>query len=247
MKSDVVPYVVPFFLFAAFLTVESYHPGQHYLLYPGATVLVAAAIALFWHRLPTLVPTSIIGSVLVGFAGIVAWIGLDPLALHLDAVLEHLYNAVVATVGLDSWRTSIQEIHPVGLNPFALYPAAEAWPLFAFRVVGIAVCVPIMEELFWRGFLMRWLIKEDFTAVPIGTYRPFSFWITTAFFATVHGPEWPLAVVVGILYGAWFVRTKNLGNIMVAHGVTNLLLAFYCLVSGDWHFLCTAPTVALIK
>lgn len=104
-----------------------------------------------------------------------------------------------------------------------------------------------MEELFWRGFLMRWLIKEDFTAVPIGAYQPFSFWVTTAFFAAVHGPEWPLAVVVGLLYGAWFVRTKNLGNIMVAHGVTNLLLAIYCLISGDWHFLCTAPSAAIQK
>ena len=247
MKSDVVPYVAPFFLFAAFLTAESYFPGQHYLLYPIVTVLVAAAIAFFWRRLPTLRPTSITGSVLVGLAGIVAWIGLDPLAMHLDAVLEHLYNAAVSAVGLESWRTSIQVIHPAGLDPFALYPATEAWLLFAFRVAGIAVCVPIMEELFWRGFLMRWLIKEDFTAVPIGTYQPFSFWVTTAFFATVHGPEWPLAVVVGLLYGAWFVRTKSLGNIMLAHGVTNLLLAAYCLVSGDWHFLCTAPSTALTK
>jgi membrane protease YdiL (CAAX protease family) len=43
--------------------------------------------------------------------------------------------------------------------------------------------------------------------------------------------------VVGIIYGAWFVRTKSLGNIMVAHGVTNLLLALYCLYANDWHFL----------
>jgi hypothetical protein len=84
---------------------------------------------------------------------------------------------------------------------------------------------------------MRWLIKEDFTSVPMGTYQPLSFWITTACFAAVHGAEWPLGVVVGLLYGVWFVRTKSLGSVMLAHGVTNLLLALYCLIANDWHFL----------
>jgi membrane protease YdiL (CAAX protease family) len=52
-----------------------------------------------------------------------------------------------------------------------------------------------------------------------------------------------LGVVVGVLYGAWFVRTKRLGDIMLAHGTTNLLLAFYCLFIDDWHFLSiVAPT-----
>jgi CAAX prenyl protease-like protein len=97
--------------------------------------------------------------------------------------------------------------------------------------------VPVMEELFWRGFLMRWLIQDDFTKIPLGTYKPFSFFTTTAFFAVEHGAEWPLAVFVGLIYGTWFVRTKNLGNVITAHGVTNLLLVFYCLVRNDWHFL----------
>ncbi len=110
--------------------------------------------------------------------------------------------------------------------------------LFAFRLAGITICVPIMEELFWRGFLMRWLIQEDFTSVPLGAYQPFSFWVTTACFAMVHGSEWLLAVGVGILYGAWFIRTKSLGSVMLAHGSTNLLLALYCLITNDWHFLC---------
>jgi CAAX prenyl protease-like protein len=84
---------------------------------------------------------------------------------------------------------------------------------------------------------MRWLIKEDFLSVPLGTYSAFSFLGTTACFASVHGSEWPLAVVVGMIYGAWFVRTRSLGSIMVAHGTTNFFLALYCLASGDWHFL----------
>ena len=182
------------------------------------------------------------GSIAIGVVGIVLWIGLDPLAMRLDAILEQFYNGVVSAVGPHSWSTSIQELHLSRPESFRALPGGGGVaPLRLSQWQASRSACRSWRNFFWRGFLMRWLIKEDFTAVPIGTYQPFSFWITTAFFATVHGPEWPLAVVVGILFGAWFVRTKSLGNIMLAHGVTNLLLAFYCLVSGDWHFLCTAP------
>jgi uncharacterized protein len=210
--SQIMPFVAPFFVFAVFLSVQGFFPDQHYVLYPVVTVLVAGVLAYYWRRLPSLKPAAPLVSVVVGVVGVVLWVGLDPFLVHYDQPL-------------------------IGRNPFALYPAGEAWVLFGFRLAGIAICVPIMEELFWRGFLMRYLIKEDFTTVPLGTYQPLSFWATTACFASVHGSEWPLAVIVGVLYGCWFLRTKSLGNIMVAHGVTNLLLALYCLKTNDWHFL----------
>lgn len=187
-------------------------PAQHYLIYPVKTVAVGAVILWFWKSLPSLRPSAPLTSVIVGILGVVLWVGLDPFLVH-------------------------YEQPPIGRNPFQLYPPTEAWTLFAIRVLGIALVVPITEELFWRGFLMRWLIKEDFTSVPLGTYQPVSFFVTTAFFAGEHGPEWPLGVVVGLLYGFWFVRTKSLGSVMLAHGVTNLLMALYCLVENDWHFL----------
>jgi CAAX prenyl protease-like protein len=215
-----MPYAAPFFLFMVFLSIQGFFPDQHYVLYPIVTVVVAGVLAYYWRQLPSLAPAAPVTSVMVGIISVVLWIKLDPILVHYDQPL-------------------------IGRNPFELYPAGEAWLLYGFRVAGIAICVPIMEELFWRGFLMRWLIKEDFTSVPLGTYRPFSFWATTACFALVHGPEWPLAVVVGVIYGAWFLRTKSLGSIMLAHGVTNLLLAFYCLWANDWHFLSIVETAAV--
>jgi len=219
------PFVAPLFIYMAFLSVEGYFPDQHYVLYPIKTALVAAVLAWYWRALPSLRPDLPWQSIWVGVAGVVLWVGLDPYLVH--------YNQPL-----------------MGRNPFQLYPTDEAWALFGFRLLGISLCVPVMEELFWRGFLMRWLIKDDFASVPLGTYRPLSFWLTTGCFAAVHGSEWPLGVVVGVLYGAWFVRTKNLGNVMLAHGVTNLLLALYCLTTNDWHFLsivATTPAGAHVK
>jgi hypothetical protein len=212
MKSPAWPFVAPFFLFMLFLVGEGWFPDQHYVIYPLKTVAVGAVILWYWRSLPSLRPASPGLSVLVGVLGVVLWIGLDPWLVRYDQPL-------------------------IGRNPFALYPVGEAWFLFGFRVLGIAMVVPITEELFWRGFLMRWLIREDFTTVPLGTYQGLSFWITTGFFAAEHGAEWTLGLVVGVIYGAWFVRTKSLGSVMLAHGVTNLLLALYCLVWNDWHFL----------
>ncbi len=235
--SQALPFLAPFVLFMLFLMlVDAQFPDQHYLLYPVKALLAGAAILWFWKALPPLKPTAPFISMVIGIVAVVIWVGLYPWAIQLDAFLIDAYNRVVLAVGLDSWKMA-QMVKEVGRNPFTLYPATEAWALFALRVAGIAVVVPILEELFWRGFLMRWLIKDDFTKVPLGTYEHTSFWITTAMFASVHGPLWPLAVIVGVIYGGWFVRTKSLGNVMVAHGVTNLLLALYCLYSDQWHFL----------
>jgi uncharacterized protein len=227
--SCIAPFVAPFLAFMLFLvSADSAFPDLHYVLYPFKALLTAGVIAWYWRQLPALRPASPLLSVIVGVIGVVLWVGLDPWSNRLDNLLAEPFQRVAAPDPV-----------PVGRNPFQLYPAPEAWVLFGLRLAGIALVVPVMEELFWRGFLMRWLIKEDFESIPIGTYQPFSFWVTTACFASVHGPEWPLGVIVGILYGAWFVRTKSLGSIMVAHGTTNFLLALYCLFSGDWHFLST--------
>ena len=237
LLSESAPYVAPLLAFMVFLmTVESYFPDQHYLLYPVKTLLVAALLAWHWRMLPSLKPSAILMSVVVGVIAVFLWVELDPWAMSLNGMVEELFNRVVSSVGLGSWQMAVDGA-PDGRNPFDLYPAGEAWVLFGFRLLGITLVVPVMEEIFWRGFLMRWLIKDDFLSVPLGKYQPFSFWATTLLFASIHGSEWPLGIVVGVFFGAWFVRTKNLGNVILAHAVTNFLLAIYCLSTDDWHFL----------
>jgi CAAX prenyl protease-like protein len=206
-------YIAPFVLFAVFLSLESVTANAVYWLYPVKTVAVAALIALLWKRLDPLAPRSVFLSILVGVLGFVLWVGLDPV----------LVSRTDFDTGFNPWR-------------FAAGNQLLAWILIFFRIAGAALVVPITEEIFWRGFLMRYLIHEDFTREPLGKYSHFSFWVTTAAFASVHGAQWPLAVVVGILYGGWFLRTKSLGNVILAHGVTNLLLGLYVLYSQRWYF-----------
>ena len=85
--------------------------------------------------------------------------------------------------------------------------------------------VPVVEELFWRSFLMRWLINPDFHLVPVGRVTVPAAVVTSIMFALVH-PEWLPAVITGGLW-AWLLwRTGSLAACAVSHVVANLRWGF---------------------
>jgi CAAX prenyl protease-like protein len=94
----------------------------------------------------------------------------------------------------------------------------------------------VIEELFWRGWLMRYLVSADFQRVRLGTYTSLSFWLTAALFASEHGPYWDVGLLAGILYNWWVVRTGSLGDCILAHAITNLCLASYVLGLGQYQY-----------
>jgi CAAX prenyl protease-like protein len=108
--------------------------------------------------------------------------------------------------------------------------------VLALRGLRAAVIVPIAEELFWRGWLMRWLIHPKFTEVPLGTYAASSFWLVAALFASEHGPYWDVGLAAGVLYNWWMLRTKSLGDLILAHAVTNAALSVYVVAAGKWEY-----------
>jgi uncharacterized protein len=111
-----------------------------------------------------------------------------------------------------------------------------SWPVLALRMFRAVVIVPIIEELFWRAWLMRWLIDPDFQKVPLGKYTAQSFWIVAALFASEHGPYWDVGLAAGIIYNWWMVRTRSLGDLILAHAVTNFILSAYVIAFGKWEY-----------
>ena len=109
-------------------------------------------------------------------------------------------------------------------------------PVLLLRGLRAALIVPIVEELFWRAWLMRWLIRPDFSKVPLGTYAPQAFWIVAVLFAGEHGPFWDVGLACGILYNWWMVRTKSLGDLILMHGITNACLSVYVVAAGKWEY-----------
>jgi len=103
-------------------------------------------------------------------------------------------------------------------------------------VIRSVVIVPITEELFWRGWMMRWLIKPDFERIPLGAYAAGSFWMVAVLFAAEHGSYWDVGLAAGIIFNLWMVRTKSLGDLILAHAVTNAGLGAYVIAAGKWEY-----------
>lgn len=113
-------------------------------------------------------------------------------------------------------------------------PGAGA--VLALRALRAAAIVPIAEELFWRGWLMRWLIAADFEAVPLGAWSALSFWIVALIFASEHGRYWDVGLAAGVIYNWWMLRTRSLGDLILTHAITNACLSAYVVFAGKWEY-----------
>lgn len=109
------------------------------------------------------------------------------------------------------------------------------WGLIAARWLGAALVVPVMEELFWRGFLMRWLERPDFMSVDPRRVAMRAILASSFVFMLAH-TEWLAALVAGLAY-AWLYRaTGSLWTAVVAHAVTNGVLGAWVIAFGHWGY-----------
>jgi hypothetical protein len=122
-----------------------------------------------------------------------------------------------------------------GFDPFLNENTAIRNVLIFFRFFGAALVVPIMEELFWRSFLLRYIINSDFMSVRVGTYTLFSFLVGSGLFGLEH--TLVLAgIMAGIAYSLLLYWTKSIYQCVLSHAVTNFVLGIYVLQTGYWQF-----------
>jgi uncharacterized protein len=221
--SDIIPYVVPMFAYVGLGGLESYLPSVHGqpspvwypLAYAAKTVIVAI---LIWHYRAT-------------------WIDFRPWPRAWALALAVLMGLVVwgLWIGLDGRYPALPFLGTrAGFDVAALDPGRR-WAFVVVRMLGLVVLVPLIEELFWRSFLMRWLIDPDFRKIPIGTVTPMAAAITSAMFALVH-PEWLPALLTGALW-AWLLwQTRSLAACAVSHATANLALGAYVIITGNWKY-----------
>ncbi len=181
-------------------------------LYPAKAIAVALALAWLWSRYEELRPAPRLAHVLLALgAGVAVW----GLWISLDM----------------SWATlgSGRGYDPRGADG-AINPV-----LAGFRIFGAMLVVPLMEELFWRSFVMRWIVRPDFMAIAPAAVRLFPFVVTAVLFGFQHH-LWLAGIVAGVVYGALYVRTGNLWVPVLAHAVTNGALGAWVLATGQWSF-----------
>lgn len=216
-RSATAGYIAPFVAYVGVMAAEhALLPGSQ-VLYPIRFVVTLAVILLVSRPYINWRPSAPLASIGVGIAVFLIWIAPDRLFHYRHFWLFE--NSITGTAS----------------SSIAPDLKGAAWFL-GLRALGSMTLVPIAEELFWRGWLMRWLIRTDFEKVPLGTYTAGAFWIVAALFASEHGPYWEVGLIAGAIYNWWIIRTKNLADCMLAHAVTNGVLAAWVITTGDWQY-----------
>jgi hypothetical protein len=205
-----VRYLVPFLVFLVFSWLQSFARGPAIFWFYGAKTALSFLVFAYFFRGHW---REIEGR----FDGRAVWVGLLVLAVWI--VSAKLFHAK----------------HEPLFDPTGLDPGPTMILAVLIRIVGASTVIPLIEEVVWRSFLMRSLIKADFLSVPVGAYTAFSFWITALTFALAHpAGQWAAAGFAGMAYGLYLVKTKNLRGCILAHAVTNFGSGVYIVVTRDW-------------
>lgn len=204
--------------------------GLKYKHYPLIyTVKIALTIAAMLYVLPGYrqFPFHVsLVALAVGVIGVVLWIWLCSL---------HLEPKLLAPLGLDGLVGGLGE-RPA-YNPLEQLQATPAWAytFLAIRFLGLALVVPIIEEFFLRGFLMRFVQGEnDWWTIPFGKVTPLAAVVGTAVPMLMHPAELLAAFVWFSLVTWLMIRTRNVWDCVAAHAVTNFLLGVYVVTQHQW-------------
>lgn len=213
-----LPYVFPFGAVIALLAVRPVLALSPLAEQAVWILVVSLALALVARPVLKFRFQNVPGSLFIGVAVFAIWVGTD---LVFPGYHAHwlFTNAVMGSA-------------------VATLPESSRgdWAVLGLRTLRAALLVPIAEELFWRGWLMRWIVSPDFTKVPLGAWSARAFWIVAVLFASEHGPLWDVGLAAGIAYNWWMLRTRSLGDLILAHGVTNACLSAYVVFAGRWEY-----------
>jgi len=212
--------VLPFAVFIGLMVVEPFAAGlfgdrlDERWLYGIRSGVAAILLAFFWRHYDELRPES--GSSLsnwltgiaVGLAVFILWVTLDFSPLVMGEAGEGYDPRVAGTV----------------LTAFAFV-----------RLAGSSIVVPVMEELFWRSFIMRWLEDSPFENVDPRNVGATAVLLSSAVFALEHR-LWFAGLLAGLAYAILYRWTGDLRVAIVSHASTNLALGIWILWSGEWGF-----------
>ena len=204
-----IPYVLPFIALFVFIYLGPLLNISKGIIYPVQTI--AIGVCLYYFRkayLNEIRPQLDLPAILAGMFVFMIWVG-----------IEGYYPAIGSSE----------------FNPYEYGKESMIWVLMGFRLAGAVLVIPLMEELFWRSFAIRFLINDKFKDIPLGQFTWPSFIIVSIAFGFEHH-RWLPGIIAGMVYAGVLYRTKNLFSPILSHAVTNLLLGIYVITTKQWTF-----------
>ena len=227
-----IPRVLPFVLFLGLGSLQGkLFPGSEYWLYAAKTALVGGMLWSLRGYLPEMKWAFSIEALVVGIAIAVLWIGLDGWVPSLGELWARGTSLVTGR--------AVEASPPdVPWNPLAFFAAspALAWAFVIVRVIGRSLVVPPLEEVFYRSFFYRSLVGAKFNQIPLGVWHPMAFVVTSVVFGLAHPGQWFQAIVCGAAFQWLVVRKQRLGDAILAHATTNLIISAYAIATNQWQF-----------
>jgi CAAX prenyl protease-like protein len=219
-RRGLTAWLLPMAAFLGFLVLASLLPGvgknfwlvsPQYWIYPLQAFICGGLVIWFWREYQFRPPARIILTLAIGLLVFAGWIA-----------PQQFFGFAPRTNGF---------------NPEVFAAQSACWTTVILRFVRLVLVVPFVEEIFWRGFLLRYLIDEKFHRVPVGTFSWLSFAVVTLGFGFSHAPEDRIAALItGALYNGVAYRTKSLASCVLAHAATNLLLGLWIMKTRQWGF-----------
>jgi uncharacterized protein len=232
-------YTGPFLVFIALLLVGEAvaHFGEgsaawwidepKYWVFPLQTIVCGALLVWWWRKYEFNWGHGWWLGIIAGAIALAVWVAPQQWPADRDPIKLTLFGTTLLDTenrvgGFDLWFFG-------GGTPYK-------WNL-TFRLIRLVIVVPLLEELFWRGFLLRHLMHDPFDKIPFGTRSWSAFLWVAGLFAVAHlGPDFFPALITGALYNAVAFTTRSIGACVIAHAVTNLLLGLYIFKTQQWGF-----------
>lgn len=223
-RISIILRVLPFALFVLFTSLQGqWGESSKYWVYALKTGLITGLVIYLWSKLKEMRPVFSWEAVVAGIVVFLFWVGLDPFYPKTGELWAKLFGSTQEPTA--PW------------NPFSLYgdQSLLAWGAIFIRIAGATCLVPLVEEVFYRSFLYRFLIKEEFEQVSFRQFSLFPFLAVSLVFGFVHH-EWLAGILCGMVYQGLVCYKGRLGDAITAHGVTNLLLGIWVVWKGAWNF-----------
>jgi exosortase E/protease (VPEID-CTERM system) len=201
-------YLLPFLAILAATFVSKAASGYFEWLYPLR--FVAASVALCY-----------------------SWPELKKLNWHFGWVGPTAGLAVFLVWIAPTWWAHQHAASRLGTELAALSPTAR-WIWITFRVAAAVITVPVAEELAFRGYLARRFISWDFDHVSFTDLTALSIALSSVAFGLMHGQHWLVGILAGLAYAIALRWRGRMGDAIIAHAISNLLLAVWVLGFGDW-------------
>ena len=237
-QRPMLPYFAPFMSYLLVMAleqfVEKWTGGVQYKLPFQALRSIGSLLValLFWRHYPPFGKLHLGKCIFFGVVVAFGWV---------------MIHRLVAGQWLDGeWKRLPMDwyIQPLGadadpenyFDPGAVYGTVQYWLYLIVRIGGASTTVAIIEELFWRAFLLRALIDwHDFENVPLGKFTWQSFLICSVLSAAEH-PQWEVGILCWMVYNGLFYWTRSILCLIVTHGITNFVLYLHIVINRDWVF-----------